>query len=201
MSSTTFDLGAEATQRLMWRTVQGELDRECAVGTELVRAALGAEYAIDEVALFFRNDAALWSFINTAVRNDWQLFNQADDKVDTRPLQSTYEVRYWFLRRADTPYRIEAMRVVSGFSPYHALLYERVSDRLGYRLAHASFKVATEEAYGSAIHHLTRQLQLDVLQHCESTYGRFSYLQGDTGMISPIKPRLNVRDGGADSGN
>lgn len=198
--ATTFDLGAEATQRLMWRTVQGEMDQSYAVGTELVRAALGTEYAIDEVALFFNNNIALWSFINTAVRNGWQLFNQADDRVNTRPLQSTYEVRYWFLRRADTPYRIEGMQVVEGHSPYHTMLARGISERLGYKLAHASFKVATEEEYGNAVHHLTRQLQLDVLQHCESTYGRFSYLKGDTGMSCPLKPRLNVRDG-ADSGN
>jgi hypothetical protein len=202
---TTFELGDEAPARLAFghieTTMVGARDRL----NELVRGALGTEHSIDEMAVCFWDDIQVFHFISTAVRNGWMLFNQADDKVNTYPIQSSYEVRYWFLRKEGVPFRIEAMRIVKGHSPYHTWLEKSRSQRMNGagRLAHASFKVATEEEYANAVHHLTRQMTLNVLQHCESTYGRFSYLNLEDGVMPPIKPRINLRDdaGGVNSGN
>jgi hypothetical protein len=203
--STSFELGAEAAARLAFSNIEttmtGARDR-CG---ELVRAALGPQYIIDEMAICFFEDMQVFHFISVAVRNGWVLFNQADDTVATAPLRSTYEVRYWFLRKEGVPYRVEAMLIVKGHSPYHTWLRTSRAQRMGGagRLAHASFKVETEEEYANAAHHLTKQMTMDVWQHCQSSYGRFSYLGLEDGVMPPIKPRVNLRDGlgGVNSGN
>lgn len=166
------------------------VDEAWSYSTEIVRALLGSTVKVDEIAVYFRSMETLFSFATDCVRDGWMMFNQSDDIVYTRPLISKYEVRYWFLSHPDFPYRLELMCVGEGHSPYHELLKFTASSPVT-EVAHASFKVADEAAYANAVR-VFFDAGYDVLQHCESSYGRFSYLSRQ-GLAVPIKPRLNTK--------
>jgi len=177
------------------------IDMEQQRAASELRGVLGMEYTIDEMAVYFGDLENLYAFLNVMVGLDgWVLFNQADDVVHTRPISSAYRVRYWFLDHPNRNYRLEIMYVAEGHSPYHFTLED-------FAIAHASFKVPTMEAYGKAMVAL-RGVGYEPLQHCESSYGRFSYMcmPHGRGHVVPIKPRMNTRDvakgiGGDSSGN
>lgn len=165
---------------------------------EELRGLFGAKSFIDEMAFYFPDRELLFIFIGKAVQRGWVLFNFAEDNVITQPIPGDYGVEYWFLMHPDRSYRLELMTVPTGFSPYHASLQERMR-RISRpaALAHASFKVADENAYAAAVVTL-RQAGYELAQHCTSTYGRFSYFLSGDANVTALKPRLNVRDGGAD---
>lgn len=175
------------------------LDGTWADSRNSVRAVLGLDYDVDEMAIHFETQSSLYDWITVLVGRDfgWELFNQADDEVRTSPLPSRYSVRYWFLRHPKVPYRLEMMLLGTGYSPYHGLLRDT-------SVAHASFKCADESAFGNAVHTLRESGTWEPWQHCVSSYGRFSYfgpvLFDSDQWIVPIKPRVNLRDGGS-SGN
>lgn len=177
------------------------IDNFWRVCNEEVRGLLGSS-SVDEMALYFPRRDYLFSFMAKAVRDDWVVFNMDEDEVQVSPINSNYGVEYWFLRKEGVPYRLEMMVVRDGFSPYHGALQE-VSERHGLALvlAHASFKVSDEARYAASGVAL-RNAGYEVAQHCTSTYGRFSYyLNPERETMPPLKPRINVRDAGADSGN
>jgi hypothetical protein len=164
---------------------------------EEVRGLLGPEQRVDEMALYFTNFDALVKLMAKAVRRGWVVFNQDEDQVNTKPIVSDYGVEYWFLRHEDYSYRLELMHIPDGFSPYHQGIREYLERNYAcLALAHASFKVPDEASYARAVVAL-RSAGYDLLQHCTSTYGRFSYYaNGSEGYKFPIiKPRINIRDG------
>lgn len=201
------------------------VDEKWHLMNEEVRGLFGAECTVDEMAVYFPDRDLLVTFMAQAAQRGWRLFNFAEDNVVTRPIIGTYAVEYWFMEHEDYDYRLELMTIPEGFSPYHASLLEAC--RLHHApasIVHASFKVLDEESYGAAVVGL-RKAEYELAQHCESTYGRFSYfVRYEADLARPaLKPRLNVRDastedkmnsgkkgswlsggpfpGGADSGN
>lgn len=167
---------------------------------EKVRGLLGTSYTVDEMALYFPDPDLLMVFVGKAVQRGWVLFNQAEDNVTTRPIPGAYAVQYWFMNHPDRDYRLELMTIDEGHSPYHASIHhmcQRMSAPVS--LAHASFKVPDEKAYAAASIAL-RNGGFELAQHCESTYGRFSYyiIKSDDAReeryVPTVKPRLNMRD-------
>jgi hypothetical protein len=172
------------------------VDEKWQLMNEEVRGLFGAERTIDEMAVYFPDRELLVTFMAQAAQRGWQLFNFAEDNVVTRPIIGTYAVEYWFMESPNLPYRLELMTIPDGFSPYHASLFEAC--RLHHApasIVHASFKVPDEESYGAAVVGL-RKAEYELAQHCESTYGRFSYfVRYDADNARPaLKPRLNMRD-------
>ena len=175
-----------------------EVQRQYQEMSAIVRGVLGTRYTLDEMALFFRDEHTLSSFVRAAVGlgEGYLLFNTAYDNVKTSPLLSEYHVRYWFL---STPhgFRVELMCAFPG-SPLHDVIDRKMAEvhNGGAVSVHASFKCATEEDYANAVHTLkTNAYQL--VQACESTYGRFSYWQPAEAEERPdwyLKPRVNLRD-------
>lgn len=165
---------------------------------ETVRGLLGAAQGIDEMALYFPHSSLLALYLSLAVQRDWSLFNYAEDNVTARPIPGNYAVEYWFLQHSDRPYRMELMTIQKGFSPLHASMNRSMNNvNSPVTLAHASFKVADEAAYGAAVLAL-RKAGYDLAQHCESSYGRFSYfLDGEPPFVA-LKPRINLRDNNHD---
>lgn len=174
------------------------------LANEEVRGLFGISYEVDEMALYFPDRDLLTIFMSGAVQRGWVLFNYAEDNVTSRPIPGAYEVEYWFMRSPNVPYRLELMVAGEGFSPYHTSLHEGCQQRSSpVALAHASFKVQDEERF-AATGVALRNAGLEVAQHCESSYGRFSYYiteSGDKRNLPVIKPRINLRDQGSDNGN
>lgn len=166
----------------------------------LLRGIFGAKYLVDEMALMLPNVEAAMMFVSVLVEQEgFKLFNYTSDIVRVKPIPAEYGVRYWFV---STPYdfRIEVMALeVSdrSYSPFHQVLQNAMPESSAPAAVHASFKVADEEAFANAVHLLTTN-DHDVYQHCESSYGKFSYLGRvrDFGENCQdrwaIKPRLNV---------
>lgn len=166
---------------------------------------LDLPHQIDEIAFMFADRHLLDLFTREAVMVDGCLmFNAADDHVHTLPLGTCYDVEYRFFSvplsflPSIEQVRIEAMRMVRGFSPLHQA--EAMAN--GWGAVHASFKCQNEEEYGAVTHRL-RERAWEVAQKCDSTYGKFSYwkpLDGDElgdGPYLYLKPRVNLRDTGA----
>jgi hypothetical protein len=177
-------------------TILSKIDDRWYLANEHVRGLFGPSCLVDEMALYFNSDHALFSFMACALRRGWITFNQDEDEVTTWPIDSSYSVSYWFMSNEKVDYRLELMRVTDGFSPYHGSLeqYCAASSR-AVLIAHASFKVADEQAYAAAGVGL-RNCDYEVMQHCESSYGRFSYFTNneDRSGMPVIKPRINIRD-------
>lgn len=177
---------------------------------EELRAMFGAAHEIDEMALMFTSPSWALRWISSAVRVPGvNLFNTAHDTVETRPVPSTYNVHYWFLSSpfpegyepGEERWRIECMYAHEG-SPLHET-YSRKMHGKDVAAIHASFKCPDEEAYAVAVKTLGDN-GYEAAQFCESTYGRFSYwapaehgLADGSGLY--LKPRVNLRDAGADS--
>lgn len=176
-------------------TVLASVQARWSLAWEKVRGLLGPAYPVDEMALYFADRNDMFVFISLAVQRGWCVFNCSEDTVETRPVPAQYGVEYWFLHKDGVPYRLECMTVNEGFSAYHGALKEMIfSYDIPYVLAHASFKVANDENYGSAVVAL-RGDDFELVQHCTSTYGRFSYfLNSDRTDIPALKPRINLRD-------
>lgn len=168
------------------------------LASEEVRGLLGTSFTVDEMALYFPGRELLIAFIAKAVQRGWRVFNYAEDDVETRPIVGQYSVEYWFLQHDLRPYRLELMNVTDGFSPYHSSLQFACDQlTLPYVLAHASFKVAGDEAFG-ATNVALRAAGYELAQHCTSSYGKFSYYLGGVNNMPAIKPRINTRDGGVE---
>lgn len=162
---------------------------------EEVRALFDGKYQVDEVALCFPDREVLAVFLSLAVQRGWVLFNYAEDSVRSRPIPGAYEVEYWFMSSQERQYRLELMVVSEGFSPFHASILEAASHvNAPLSLAHASFKVPDEEAL-AAVGIRLRKSDFEAAQHCESTYGRFSYYMAPQARaLAVLKPRVNLRD-------
>lgn len=172
------------------------IDKKWHLMNEEVRGLFGAECSVDEMAVYFPDRDLLVTFMAQATQRGWRLFNFAEDNVTTRPIIGAYAVEYWFMEHEDHDYRLELMTIPEGFSPYHTSLHEAcVLHQAPASIVHASFKVPDEAGYGAAVVGL-RKAEYELAQHCESTYGRFSYfLRYDSGEARPaLKPRLNMRD-------
>lgn len=165
---------------------------------ERLKVEANVHVNIDEVSLLFRNDRLVWRWIENFVRNDpdVKLFNVADDNVRTRPIESGYDVRYWFLE-TNSPLRVEMMGLGDGFSPLHSALRANIrADDLYPLVVHYSFKCFTVDDYGAILGKLRAATYEDVM-HCESNYGRFSYWQAGPHtdkFPAYVKPRVNTRD-------
>jgi hypothetical protein len=166
---------------------------------EALRGMFGADAHIDEMAVMFRDPGELRNFVEAAVRVPGvTLFNTAHDSVSTQPIPGRYDVHYWFLsmpqENGEQPWRLEVMFAHPG-SPLHDSLRRQMTRETPLMLVHASFKCPDEEAYASAVHTLARN-NYEMLQRCESTYGRFSYWLTDevTDQGLLLKPRINLRD-------
>lgn len=184
--------------RLMqnWDNIMSNVDKRWIEADQEVRGIFGVDQAVDEMALYFPDEEFLIYFIKRAVRDGWVLFNQDEDQVTTTPISSIYGVQYWFLRKEGKPYRLELMRVLDGFSPYHGSLQEACEEaNFPVLLAHASFKMTSESMFGAALVAM-RNAGFELMQHCVSSYGRFSYLidVDRKSKLVALKPRLNVRD-------
>jgi hypothetical protein len=160
---------------------------------EQARGMFGAEMVVDEMAVWFPRPGMVLSWITEMVsRPEFHLFNAAGGIVNTSPISSTYEVQYWFMDSLKDNFRIEAMCLLAGYSPYHSKFVEAVGGNY-CAIAHASFKVNSEEEFANAGHTL-RQNGYEVMQHCTSEYGRFSYYVNQDAPGCVLKPRLNTRD-------
>lgn len=189
-------------ERLMknWYTIMDSVDKRWLEADQEVRGIFGMDQAVDEMALYFPSEDLLIYFIKRAVQEGWVLFNQDEDQVTTTPITSVYGVQYWFLRKEGKPYRLELMRVLDGYSPYHGSLQEACEEvSFPVLLAHASFKVNSEATFGAALVAM-RNAGFELMQNCVSSYGRFSYLidVDRKHELATLKPRLNVRDGNDD---
>lgn len=134
----------------------------------------------------------------------YEYFNSAKDTVDTWPFNTTYRVRYHFVR---TPagYRLEIMHPQydtngNGFSPLHAAMWrpngspaEHQSPQF-YPVVHVSYKLVDRKAYTEE-RELLQVAGATLGQACKSTYGMFSYwLPPEAEALVWLKPRVNLRD-------
>jgi hypothetical protein len=169
---------------------------------EVVARLFTPTYQIDEMSFIFNDPTSLMGFVRQAVRVEgYTLFNSATDAVTTTPLRSSYEVAYWFLA-TPFPYRLELMVAGKG-SPLHDQYAATLAKTAHYEMAacsvHASFKCDDEAQYADAVHRL-RTNEMEMVQGCLSTYGRFSYWQEANGSPDApfpnwfLKPRVNLRD-------
>lgn len=178
-------------------------------GVNMAQAALdhiGVQATIDEVALRFQSESDLMMFLKHAVMIDGvTLFNYAVDHVETYPIRSQYNVKYWFLT---TPrgYRLECMFIEpgGGFSPLHNAHTMQNSFETP---VHYSFKCFDASQYEQATKVMERENDWVLAQNCHSTYGQFAYYLTDPETDyalekagyrwtnTYIKPRMNMRDG------
>lgn len=163
---------------------------------EMVRGMFGPGVTIDEMALLFPEESSLSAWVKRVVARDgYELFNVAQDTVETGPIPSKYDVEYWFLR---TPfdYRLELMRLAGGYSPVHSAIdiAPEVISRGVVIPIHASFKVPDLMAYASANRTLLQE-DWECAQKCDSSYGVFSYWAQEQHEGWFLKPRVNLRDG------
>lgn len=170
-------------------------DRIVNEANEFLKERIGVEERIDEVALMFGGQWASNEFINAAVMEAGVThFNASTDSVVTSPIPSKYTVRYDFLQKIGSAYRVECMALLTGVSPLHSAFNVAAED--GPVTIHLSFKTANENAYHQACQQILRFGKLPLAQSCKSTYGRFSYWPmplNDGGSIF-LKPRVNTRD-------
>lgn len=170
------------------------MNEKRAAAQEAVRAVLGGNTVIDEMALMFHEYTSLFRFLTQAVqRPGVELFNHAQDMVDTSPIMARYTAQYWFLHSGMGAWRIEAL-LQDGASPLHRSL-QVDAEVGGMIIVHASFKCADEMEYGTARHTL-RGAGWEELQRCDSAYGRFSYWTNPDERYYGVylKPRVNLRD-------
>lgn len=165
-----------------------------AVTSERLRGLFGPAAVIDEIALMFNDEKSLTEFVRSAVCNHgYDLFNTANDVVETWPIRNMYRVSYWFL---STPhgYRLELMTASTG-SPLHDAISQRMSEASAAAV-HASFKVDNEVDYAIVNGTLLNE-GYEMAQRCQSSYGRFAYWTRtgrEEGVELYLKPRLNTRD-------
>jgi hypothetical protein len=172
---------------------------------ELVRGLLGADTAVDEMALLFGSELSVATFVRFAVQEQgYCLFNTATDTVQTEPLRDQYDVTYWFLGAPGwlegQGYRLELMALRSAGSALHNNRLRsslRITPEMGAVPVHASFKCKDESQYAGSYVAL-KNGGYEVVQRCRSSYGSFSYWQPFLGEETApewyLKPRLNRRD-------
>lgn len=187
------------------RAVQHTLDHAhegWATMNQIVGRLFTPTYQIDEMSFIFHDQHALAGFVRQAVRVEgYELFATATDTVSTTPIRSSYDVVYWFLS-TPFPYRLELMIAGAG-SPLHDRFASTLAKTAHMEMAacsvHASFKLEDEAQYADAVHRL-RTNDMELVQGCQSAYGRFSYWQeanGSPDAMFPtwfLKPRVNLRD-------
>jgi hypothetical protein len=160
------------------------------------------QFRIDEIALMFQHPQALWTFVEKAVAEpEVVMFNTSDDNVVTGPIESKYNVSYWFLNVRDQGFRVECMHINYGFSPVHmAEIYRMQNDRDMPVAFHLSFKCNDMKEYLEVMRQMEVD-ELDLVQSCTSDYGSFSYFNArEQGVGLYLKPRVNVRDAIAGDG-
>lgn len=160
----------------------------------LARGSCTREYMIDEIALLVEGEGELRQLQTGLTALGWVKFNEVRDRVSTSPILSKYEVQYTFFNHVDKPWRLEVMKMMSGYSPLHGALPKPKGSQSCVPV-HASFKVAAEEFYAYAREDLDG-MEMFEAQRCDSAYGRFSYWtrfdQSDA--VPYLKPRVNLRD-------
>lgn len=168
--------------------LEREVDRDVMFLNDWLHHNSPCAQGIDEIAVMFRTREELWGWITGAVQEPGvTVFNYAEDRVKTEPIVSSYEVEYTFLRREQVPWRIEAMMIRQGSSPYHSSL------RGQGRVVHASFRCSDVPQYDNVIDAMWERGDVELVQRCESTYGKFSYWRvAGSGLL--LKPRVNLRD-------
>jgi hypothetical protein len=148
-------------------------------------------HRIDEVAIYFRQDEGKTRWLKGAVAEEGvEIFNYATDSVDTRPLNTRYDVQYTFVRKENLEWRVEAMWIENGHSPLHLAVAQNRSG--SFWPIHASFKCGNIAEYRKVMRAL-RDDDCLLLQVCESAYGLFSYFQVGGKQLA-LKPRVNLRD-------
>lgn len=186
-------LDDDEASKAFWDSVVTTTIENTGRGAEMMRQTTGATVKFDELALLCHNPRDEFMLIESAVRSGgWSMTAAAFDSVGTSPLPSRYGVHYSFMTRDDLPFRLEIMRLLSGHSPLHHIVAQtgRVVP------VHLSFKCASQDE----MFELTEQMRSHdwgLVQHCESTYGVFSYYTQpqdfpDVGVY--FKPRVNTRD-------
>ena len=139
-------------------------------------------YPIDEVSIFFKSEETLALFEKTAMDYyEWERFNAVQDTVfyTHSGIHMSFGVEYVFLRHPFMPYRIEAMRIVSGGNFIHGELGD-------FSIAHSSYKVNGLDNYNELKGYMPVKGEF-----CNS-YGRFFYV--DDGYAPFLKARVNLRD-------
>lgn len=159
---------------------------------------IGLGFEIDEIAIHFpaRNDMGNW-IIEAVKEEGVELFNTAQDRVMTTPFGTEYAVEYCFLRMP-SEMRVEAMTVLAGFSPLHMALEGHSNGEP--IVVHFSFKCEDPNDYEYALSVMSQSERANLVQGCDSAYGRFSYWNvpelSDTVASIYLKPRVNLRDRG-----
>lgn len=181
-----------------------DLTERQAQASEDLRSLFGTGVTVDEMAVMFEDMDALYGWVTHAVRVPGvTLFNTAHDVVTTGPIPGTYNVRYWFLSSpwakdtepGEERWRIEAMFAHSGSPLHDSLLRSMRAQDEDAVVVHASFKCRDVEHYAEAQATL-RMGGYELVQRCDSTYGKFSYWRklDATGTWVYLKPRVNLRD-------
>lgn len=181
-------------------TFVGQMEQWTEDHRELTKAMVrgfGLNVDFDEVALMFRSEHEAYKFAERVIRDhgDVKLFNVATDNVQTYPIRSDYEVKYLFLETG-LGYRMELMVITSGMSPLHmAMLHRMNQQQLPWVVVHHSFKLPFVDDYFDIIGRFGDDVNLALVQRCESSYGSFSYwAPHSAAQDNFIKPRVNRRD-------
>lgn len=162
-------------------------------------AEAGIDSHIDEIAVMFNEEEQKFDWLKSALAEEGVFaFNHATDHVNTSPLETSYSVEYTFLQSNALKWRIEAMRLLAGFSPLHEAMQRRGAPWQEH-VVHASFKVHSPREWLKVVQILNTEGTN--AQMCHSTYGRFGYWLLNEDILPPgverlyLKPRLNERDG------
>lgn len=171
-----------------------EIDNGIQEAEEWLEKNLGEPYKIDEAAFLLPSQEHVIKFCHLVVREPGvELFNQAQDEVQTRPFRTSYGVYYSFLR-VPRSYRLEVMALSEGgHSPLHDAMWPSSSQANLPIAVHLSFKCRGVAEYNAVTAVLPRYAIHGM--SCESNYGRFSYwLPNSLDSSLYLKPRVNLRD-------
>lgn len=187
----------------------GDVLKQIEFQRSLYQSVIAEEFVLDEMAIAFGDELTLSRFVSALNRHPGITHFGGDiDQVAASPLSSSYLAQFEWL---STPlsFRIEAMRVVKGYSPLHAhrghYINAAGNQHPGnYGWIHASFKLADQATYDQARQDLI-EAGWYMVQSCRSGYGAYSYmapgndvmdLLGTEAASLYLKPRVNLRDDG-----
>lgn len=171
----------------------GETMVECAMIMDGINFSLSCEgipAKVDEMAILFATQAELAEFVRTAQTQGVDRFNHVPSDLMLRmDTEQEFMVRFEFLRTmANAPWRVEAMTVLGGMAPLHAMALSRNEGQPC--IIHASYKLPSLDEYERH----KRLLGMENMRaEYTNSYGRFAYF--DVAPHMPfIKPRVNMRD-------
>lgn len=181
-------------QAMVERAEHAQLVTEHRMNTELLMPC-----HIDETSLLFAKPAELNEFVLWASVNGWEHFNRVlNDRMkltSSGPLVrslvgdnlmgqgSEFAVRFEFLRKPDSNWRIEAMCAVGGYAPLHE---EKLKELGTGCVVHASYKPAHYDESKEALKECS-----EFMAEYINSYGVFSYWSFGSWYV---KPRMSFLD-------